>query len=209
MILNKRQIEAIEEKVKTIESKTVSELVPLIVLRSTPHFGFEVKVIFSITFLSLFLVALYDELTVFPLNLSHAFLIFVSLQFLFLLILKIPRFEKALIHKAVLAKAVHDRTLIEFHKEKLSETKHRTGVLLLISLFERRVHVLADTAYRGVISTEEWKKITDHSAKLIAKNQLFEAVIESLDHMEALLVKYFPSAVAHSNELNNELKIKK
>jgi putative membrane protein len=46
-----------------------------------------------------------------------------------------------------------------FAQHAISQTRERTGVLIMLSILERQIYVLPDRLLRGVVSAERWKQV--------------------------------------------------
>lgn len=94
------------------------------------------------------------------------------------------------------------RTL--FLERGMFQTRHRVGVLVLISRFEREAVILADTGVRQHVTGEQVEAIAAQMAPLIRKGLVFGAARTALMALESLLRgKLAPGAVA--NELPDAL----
>lgn len=97
-----------------------------------------------------------------------------------------------------------------FLTRELFKTHHRTGLLVLISLFERRIEILADTGFQGRVGEADWHSVVARMTPLLRHARPFHALLEGLVALEALLsAKGFqPPAGDHvdaptSNELSD------
>ena len=71
----------------------------------------------------------------------------------------LPPLRRALIAGADLEEAVERRAALAFLEQEVFDTAERTGILLFLSLFERRVVVLGDTAINRAVVKEDWEAI--------------------------------------------------
>jgi putative membrane protein len=84
-----------------------------------------------------------------------------------------------------------------FLEREVFRTPARTGVLLLASLFERRVVLVADTGLRARIGPEAWKAVVDRMTPALAAGRTAQAFLEGLGALEEVLVREgFPGAAA-------------
>jgi putative membrane protein len=74
-----------------------------------------------------------------------------------------------------------------FFKHNLSNTRGRNAVLILISGFERRVHILADRGLDGRVANAEWQQVVDRMTPHLRKERPFDALREALTRVAALL----------------------
>jgi putative membrane protein len=89
-----------------------------------------------------------------------------------------------------------------FLRRGLFGTAERTGVLVLVSLFERRVEILPDTGLHGPASEADWGTVVARMTPLLRRRRPFHALEEGLGAIDALLAgKGFRTAAAAANEL--------
>jgi putative membrane protein len=88
-----------------------------------------------------------------------------------------------------------------FLRRALFATRGRTGLLVLVSLFERRIEILADSGFAGRVGEPEWQAVIARMAPRLRDGKPFEALRDALAAIEELLAaKGFRSA-GGSNEL--------
>jgi len=76
-----------------------------------------------------------------------------------------------------------------FLEREVFHTPGRTGVLLLASLFERRVVLVADTGLRERIGPEGWKAVVDRMTPSLAAGRTAQGLLEGLGALEEVLVR--------------------
>lgn len=93
-----------------------------------------------------------------------------------------------------------------FFSRGLDRTRGRIGVLLLISLFERKVILLPDGGFEGHVHPAEWQAITDRITLLLSRRDVGFALQAGLEGLEALLLERgFNTAGAAEDELPNDV----
>jgi putative membrane protein len=94
-----------------------------------------------------------------------------------------------------------------FLRRELDRTVQRTGLLILISLFERRVEIVPDAGFRGRVTDAEWQTVVARMTARLRDESPAAALQDALAAVEALLAErgYAVGAgVAVANELPNE-----
>ena len=104
---------------------------------------------------------------------------------------------------------VRERALRGFHEHGLANTKDATGVLFLISILERRVHVLADHGIYTKIKQETLDKYADSIGKGIASGKGSEALCNAIKDAGKELEKHFPRKEDDKNELSDRIVTEK
>lgn len=96
----------------------------------------------------------------------------------------------------------HARAL--FLERELFRTRGRIGTLLLVSLFERRVELLADTGFNGRIGAAEWARVVARMTPHLADARPAAALLEGLAGVDELLARAgFRAGERDSNELSD------
>jgi putative membrane protein len=86
-------------------------------------------------------------------------------------------------------------------------TKGATGVVIYVSLFERRVCVWADRSVSEKIPEAEWKEACEILTKSLAEGKAKEGFVEAIRRIGDVLAKHFPVHSNDTNELSNELRV--
>ena len=88
-----------------------------------------------------------------------------------------------------------------FFGRRLDRTRRRMGVLLLVSVFERKVVILADEGFDGRIEARDWAGLTRRIAFLLRHSTTATALQAGLEAMEALLLERGFAGSGSANEL--------
>lgn len=88
-----------------------------------------------------------------------------------------------------------------FLRRALFATRERCGVLVLVSLFERRVEIIADSGFAGRIADADWHTVIARMTPHLRNRRAFEALRASIAAVEELLAARGYSAGGSGNEL--------
>jgi putative membrane protein len=94
-----------------------------------------------------------------------------------------------------------------FESLHVGGTENSTGVVIYVSLFERRVCVWADHSISEKVSEDEWKDACATLTKALGDGKPREGFVEAIRKLGDVLAKHFPAQPKHVNELSNELRI--
>jgi len=75
-----------------------------------------------------------------------------------------------------------------FLRRSVFATRGRVGLLVLVSLFERRVEIVADTGFDRRVGEADWQAVIAHMAPHLRDRRPFDALRHALGAIEALLV---------------------
>jgi putative membrane protein len=80
-----------------------------------------------------------------------------------------------------------------FYQHGLHNTKDRTGILILISLLERRVHVLADKGINDRVPPGTWENLVSGILEGIRAGNATDAICDAITKCGALLSTVSPA----------------
>ena len=107
----------------------------------------------------------------------------------FLLAAFVPAVKRGLVPADVLERRVRRRAAVAFLEEEVFSTGDRTGILLFLSLFERRVVVLGDAGINAKVGEGEWTAISAAIAAGIRAGRPGEALVEGIGACGRLLAR--------------------
>lgn len=119
------------------------------------------------------------------------------------LIRKLPDLKRKLINPDELTEEVKEKALVSFLEQELHHTRDRTGILILISLFERRVQVLADSGINAKVSENTWDELVEIIIAGLKSDDACTAVCKAVERCGELLTEHFPVKDDDSDELPN------
>ncbi|WP_321392518.1 TPM domain-containing protein [uncultured Desulfuromusa sp.] len=190
----------IENAVKGAETKTSGEIVPMVVNSSYEYpraeligagtLALAVGLIFSWAvggesiwwFLPVFLVG------------------FFGFQ---VLIRNSPGLKRKLINPKEFDLEVREKALVSFVEQGLHETRDKTGILILISLFEHRVQVLADSGINAKVPENTWNEIVTIIINGLKAGDTCNATCQAVERCGELLEEHFPRKHDDTDELPN------
>jgi putative membrane protein len=129
-------------------------------------------------------------------------LFFVPLRYL---VGRMPYLALAFISRRRFEQAVRDRAVRSFYEQGLYRTRAATGVLIFISLFERRVWILGDRGINARIAPEQWQGMVDQLIAGIRQGTASAALCAVILSCGQLLKQHFPDQGSEQNELQDDL----
>jgi len=227
-----KEITEIESAVKHAESGTSGELVAMVVDRSSSYLDIDVAagIIFSA------LIAVYPAEIIYTYSavilrkiipsmswlsqvpdgtrfitglvsfIALVILLVFPVKFLFR---KFPGIKRYMVPVSRMELEVKERAIRAFHEHGLSSTRDATGVLFLISIFEKKVYVLADRGIYTKITQETLDRYAGSIAKGIASGRGAEALCQAINDAGAELGKHFPRKSDDTNELSDRIVFEK
>lgn len=99
------------------------------------------------------------------------------------------------------ARKVEARAKLEFARQGVGDTKDKTGVLILLSLGDRRVHLLADEGINAKVPPSMWSDEVARIVEGLRGKRATETLCEVISDIGAELARHFPRASDDKNEL--------
>ena len=119
------------------------------------------------------------------------------------IIKRIPWLKRFFISRKEIDDEVEEAAITNFFDQGLYRTRDQTGVLILISVFERRVWVLADRGINTRVSESQWDDIVKMITDGIKQKRPADAICEAVEKIGELLKTYFPIKPDDTDELKN------
>ena len=205
-LLSDAEKSQVEAAVASAEKKTSGEIVTMIVPASYGYpmadvigaatFALPVSVVLTIVIGGLFWIGTRD---------MWLFMgIFAVVFFGFrLLINHLLWLKRWFISKREIEEEVQEAAVTAFYQNGLFRTRDETGVLIFISVFERKVWVLADRGINEKVPRDSWSGIVEMITTGIREKRPAEAICNAVKTVGDMLTRHFPIKADDTNELKN------
>ena len=100
---------------------------------------------------------------------------------------------------------VLDRAAWLFKKLRMHETKERNGVLIYISIGDRKFAIIGDTGINMVVPEGFWNETKELIISHFSKGEFAEGIISGIGKAGQQLKQYFPWQTDDVNELPDEI----
>lgn len=111
--------------------------------------------------------------------------------------------KRFFISQREIADEVEEAAVTQFFDRGLYRTRDETGVLVLISVFERKVWMLADRGINAKVAEGQWEDIVDMITDGIRQQRPADAICAAVEKIGALLEAHFPIQPDDTDELKN------
>jgi putative membrane protein len=208
------------EAVSAVEQRTAGEVVTIVTERSDDYA--EIALLWSIlaAFLALgalalapnFYLGIYDWLTGgwmqewHPRGVFTVALVVAGLKFIGVWLLQLWQPLRLLLvpgpikHERVRARAI---TCFKVGAER--RTHGRTGILIYLSMAERRAEIVADEAIAAKVAPEVWGQAMAAMLLEIREGRIADGMVAAIAKVGAVLEEHFPIAEGDTNELPDRL----
>lgn len=93
-----------------------------------------------------------------------------------------------------------DRALHAFSNLRVWNTAANNGVLIYLQLADRRIEIVADRGFDGLVSAEQWRGICQLMEERLAAGEPEAAVGEGIDAITGVLEAHFPQRPGEVDE---------
>jgi putative membrane protein len=121
------------------------------------------------------------------------------------LFLRFPHLKIPFVNKRRLMRTVRERAVRAFYEKKLYKTRDENGILIFISLLERKVWILGDRGIDRKIPHEIWQAYARELSAKISQGHACEGLCMTVEKCSKLLAENFPRRADDVNELPNDL----
>ncbi|MCL4233962.1 MAG: TPM domain-containing protein [Deltaproteobacteria bacterium] len=112
-----------------------------------------------------------------------------------------PGLRVRLVGRRVIDTEVHQRALEAFVENGVARTRDRTGILIFVSLFERRVEIVADEGIHSRVPRGTWDEVVALVLAGVRAGSLADGLTRAIARCGDLLAKDFPRREDDTNEL--------
>jgi putative membrane protein len=193
--------ERLHQAIVAAESKTAGEIVPMIVTSCARYTEVELYGLIAGLFIGLIVEWLWSDPWASP---------FINLWPIVgacagFLLGQVPAIKRLVSPKNRIDAAVHTLALAAFTQHGLHYTRNHTGILIVVSLLEHRVEVLADRGINAKVEPATWQEISKIVADGLRSNRACEAVCKAIQRCGEILAGHFPRQPDDRNELPDRL----
>lgn len=206
--LSSDEIKKIEDSIVQVEHTTLGEIVPVIVRRSSAVGHVPLVLTLGLTLM----IILAD------LPFSHWLwirpwvylwpVLLIMIYFFSQFLAKSLWIQKVFVSENDEMNQVHQRAQFEFYANKLHNTQDRTGILIFVSVMEKKAVILADEGISKKLPAETWNNILQELGKYLHDGKWSEGFVHAIEKCGDHLKTHFPIAEINNNEIKNHLVVK-
>lgn len=98
---------------------------------------------------------------------------------------------------------VQEAAITSFYGEGLYRTRDENGILLFVSILEKKVWILGDRGINEKVREHEWQEIIEALSAGIRSHRQCEALCQAVDRVGKVLHHHFPIREDDRDELHN------
>jgi putative membrane protein len=93
-----------------------------------------------------------------------------------------------------------------FAQHAISQTRERTGVLIMLSILERQIYVLPDRSLAGLVSAERWKQVVQAAVERLQRGDIAAGLSNAIAACGVVLADACPARPGDNpNELPDQV----
>jgi len=121
---------------------------------------------------------------------------------------RVGAIRRELVSHALVEARVAERARRAFAEHGLARTRGRTGILIFVALFERRVVVLADEGiHRALGPGESWQEVVERAVGGLRSGAALVGLENAVRRCGEILARHLPPAAVNPDELPNAVVI--
>jgi len=213
-ILSEDSVIKIEEKIRDVEKTTSGEIVVAVTPASSRYLDIGISVSAFLSLLSSYIcvkiIPQSDSWSMFSIHTDYLPEVMLSFFLIFFFVFNLiffifPSLKSLFLSKGRKEAEIHKKAEQIFYQNHLDRTVDKTGILILLSLLERRIYILADEGIMSRIGIEGLESCAKVAAKNIKKNNAEKGILETIESFEKILKEEFPPRKNNPNELSDRV----
>ena len=207
MLLTPQEADAVEARIAALEARTGAEVVTAVVGRSDAYPDIPWKAFaLGVVFAAVIVVALdylQPEWTGLHATWFNLAPVLAAGAVSAIVAIAVPEYGRLFLDRARSAGEVRQYAQAMFLDRRLFRTTARNGVLVLASLYERHVEIVADIGFDGRVDAAAWARVIDAMTPLLSDARPAAALLVAVERIETLLVERAFAGSGAGGELGN------
>ncbi len=212
-LFTRKDLDHISAAVHEAEKKTSGEVVPYLVEHSDHYDEAELRAALVCGLLPLIILTVLRWLTEVWIGISPVGVVLLTMLGMVVgwtAAWLVPPIKRFFAGKHLMDRRVAQRAAEAFISEEVFRTRHRTGILLFISVFERRVLVVGDSGINASVKKSDWDAVVKRVVDGIRTRRTTEGLLEAIAMCGSLLQKHGLTRTRDdTDELPDNLRIGK
>lgn len=192
----------VKEAIGRAESMTSGEIVPMVVDQSDAYLHVDfigaLIVQFAAFLAAIWLLPVIDYLSILAIQVLGLVVGFLAFRYL-------APMKRLCLSPKIAEEEVFEKALRVFRELELNRTAERTGILILVSLLEHRVQVLADSGINARVKPGTWDEVVEIVLAGIKRGDLCRGLCDAIERCGEILAHDFPVQPDDVNELPDRL----
>ncbi len=122
---------------------------------------------------------------------------------LFYAIAQLPAVDRLIVSRRKMDAAVQKRALLHFIESGVCNTIDRTGILIFISMLEKKAVILADHGINEKVEPGTWDSIVHDLTEAISGGHLASGIVSSVENCGNILSRHITRRKDDKDELDN------
>lgn len=202
-ILIQDDVKLIESRLTRFEENTGCELLLIMAKESDLYPGASMRFGLLGGFLLTFIFSLFFEF-------HHGYLwplTMLTLSFIMIFVGKFPWAKKLALSDIEVNRESLEKAVELFHTMGTTKVTHKVTAMIMVSLLERKIHVLVDEKLKTELTQEELDDLVSIMQRHFKEGNMALGFTQSIESLEKKILKDFQGKVSlnHASELDNKL----
>ncbi len=189
-LLTEKQKDSLEDRIRTIESRTDAEIVMVLAKRSD-NYGYAPTLFAACTSMLIPLASLF-----WPFWLSLSEVVFIQFMAFFglTILLRIPALVRLVVPRRTKFLRASNIAMRQFLTQQAHTTKDNLGLLIFVSELEHYIEIIPDHGLTRIENTV-WEIAITNSIPLLQRGRVEESFKSIIDLIGSELVEHFPKTI--------------
>lgn len=112
-----------------------------------------------------------------------------------------PALRRRLVPSSILDASSRRAALSQFMGHGVHLTENRTGVLIYVAVWDRRVEIVADAQIDQKVEQSAWDELADAVVQAARRGALADGIVHAVERAGSVLAQHFPHRPDDRNEL--------
>jgi putative membrane protein len=194
--------ERIRQAVESAESRTSGEIATMVVDQSDRYHEAEVLGGILVAGLVALIIAIVVQHVTIWTYIPMVCILYIPARLLFI---RVQRLKLPFINKLRMMHAVRERAVRAFYEKGLYKTRDENGILIFISILERKVWILGDRCVDLKIPQATWQSHANEISAGIRDGRSCDALCAVIGGCGQVLAEHFPRKEDDTNELPDDM----
>ncbi len=208
-VISEQEIDELDKVISQLERECQAEVVPVIASQSLPALHLRRWVMTLLTLFTLTVLLVWVEFWGWVTLQKFIAVLITGLFLSAVAAIKLGSSAWVLrwvTHPKDIESFVWQRAELEFYRHRMHDTRQRSGLLLFVSLAEKKTVILVDPAVTSYIPKELMKGCVEDIAKGAAGGHLYNGLVNAIERLRPTLLERWPAGERDLDELSNRVR---
>lgn len=200
-VISEQDKQEIKRAVEKAERLTSGQIVPAIVEHADAYRAAEWRFAFvESVIVTAVAMLVFPRLSI----LAYLLIEIVLLEIGLFLANRVHGIKRRFLHQVEIDEEVRQKALELFYASGVGNTEKHNGIMIFLSLLEKRVELVADSGIHRQTDQKEWDRIVQELVVAIKEGRMKDGLCASIEKCAEILSREFPKTASDTNTLSDE-----